>query len=347
MSADFMLDDSGICLSCTKKSMPTDQLQCFSCRDIFHVLCANATGEAVVATKTTVAAVKKESTRPNFPFLCNNCLTLCEIGKAIENARRIQCLELKLLGMDEKLSQVLYLMQKSSQRTDYSQVVKNQNIPKEQSLNKAKEATKSNSVLIIQNDSMEEEKHTRKVVEEIVIKNKVTLKNSYTNKSGNTVLICDTPETCNGLKSLVSSVKENVKLDVPSIKRSVVSIVGFEREYSSDELLQLFLDQNNEIRQFADSVENFDDHFKIRIIKSLARDETKYQAFCSVSTDLRNILFCANNKVILGLCCCRVYDQISVRRCYNCQEFGHHAAMCPTPDTKCCAKCSEAHNTKD
>ena len=51
-----------------------------------------------------------------------------------------------------------------------------------------------------------------------------------------------------------------------------------------------------------------------------------------------------NNKVIIGLCCCRVYIQSSAVRCYNCQEIGHIAKSCQ--NSTVCGKCSLPHDTK-
>ena len=44
---------------------------------------------------------------------------------------------------------------------------------------------------------------------------------------------------------------------------------------------------------------------------------------------------------------CRVYDRYHIKRCNNCQHFGHYAKECPTPDSPTCSERSEEHLTEN
>ena len=53
-----------------------------------------------------------------------------------------------------------------------------------------------------------------------------------------------------------------------------------------------------------------------------------------------------NDKVTLGLSTCKIYDQFHVKRCNNCQSFGHYYKNCPSPDVHVCANCGDNHATR-
>ena len=71
-----------------------------------------------------------------------------------------------------------------------------------------------------------------------------------------------------------------------------------------------------------------------------------FPSFLHVSSFLLEGLHYYNDKVTIGLVSCKVYNQYNVKRCYNCQKFGHYVKECPTKEVPICGKCSENHQTK-
>ena len=169
------------------------------------------------------------------------------------------------------------------------------------------------------------------------------MKDSYENKAGDLVLICDSLESRNSLKAMVenSSAHINTKMLSP---RNSISIVGFDRAYTNEELVQQMIDQNALVKDFI-GADDISLHIKVRAVKPLKKNGEKYQAFCFVSNELKTLFTNNNNKLMFGLNSCKVYDQYNVKRCFNCQNFGHYAQNCPTPTKKCCAKCALDHPT--
>jgi hypothetical protein len=53
----------------------------------------------------------------------------------------------------------------------------------------------------------------------------------------------------------------------------------------------------------------------------------------------------ASEKVCLGWERCRVYDAISVTRCFKCKGFNHKMSECKNEE--CCLKCHQKHKTAD
>ena len=90
---------------------------------------------------------------------------------------------------------------------------------------------------------------------------------------------------------------------------------------------------------------NINDHIEIHDIKPTRANASVYQAFASVSQALRKGFHNYNNKVVIGLTNCKIYDRYHIKRCNNCQGNGHYYKECTTPNVPCCAKCSLAHST--
>ena len=86
--------------------------------------------------------------------------------------------------------------------------------------------------------------------------------------------------------------------------------------------------QNGFIRKFGMS-NDINDHIKVHSVKSLKNNALCFQVFCDVSRVLREGLRHFKDKVTLGLKSCKVYDRYNVKRCFNCQKFGHYATNCP------------------
>ena len=57
-----------------------------------------------------------------------------------------------------------------------------------------------------------------------------------------------------------------------------------------------------------------------------------FQAFANVSTTLRDGFYLYKNKVTIGLVLCKIYDRFHVKRCNNCQKFGHYMNECSCHD---------------
>ena len=78
------------------------------------------------------------------------------------------------------------------------------------------------------------------------------------------------------------------------------------------------------------------EHIEIFAVRPLKNNAECFQAFANVSKVLREGLHYFGNKVTIGLSTCKIYDRYHIKRCNNCQNFGHYMKDCPTPNVHVC-----------
>ena len=115
----FKLGNDGNCTSCKRMPNKNEDLQCRSCKHIFHVSCPNVSTDQKVASKSAISAYLQPSTKPNLLFLCDVCLTNFEIANTGDDSKRVNILEEKVDKFDKKLDEITCLLKdpKCSQKT--------------------------------------------------------------------------------------------------------------------------------------------------------------------------------------------------------------------------------------
>ena len=90
------------------------------------------------------------------------------------------------------------------------------------------------------------------------------------------------------------------------------------------------------------------DHLRLLDIKPLRRDPELFQAIFKISKQLRLLLERKNDRLIIGITSCKVYDRpdrLFVKRCAHCQRYGHFQAQCEHKEDPRCARCGGNHET--
>lgn len=354
MAEKFKLDSHGHCSSCGNQSVELEHVKCFSCDNLFHAVCSNATSEEKVATQTTVRNFLNNSTKKNFLFFCDACLTTLEMNHAGEDSQRIHLLERKMNTIDSQLKEICSML-KSPQAKPVENPPKPRNSPDISSINFWNDTEKlskvrappSAAVLVVPKIPDQTAQEANKmVIEKAVVDHHIPLKETFTNKSGDFVLVCESAERRDELKTLVQTAKGDIALNTPKAKEHSITIVGMSREYTTDEIKRLIVQQNVLIKRFTE-VNNLDEHLKVHSVKPTRNNGEIYQAFASVSQILRDGFRKAKDKIIIGVNSCKIYDRTQTKRCNNCQKFGHFMANCPTPGSPSCGKCGESHPTNE
>ena len=122
--------------------------------------------------------------------------------------------------------------------------------------------------------------------------------------------------------------------------------VGFSKNYEHQEVIDILVQQNYFLKQFS-TVNSIGDHINVFSVRPIRGKTDVFQAFANISQTLREGFQTYGNKVTIGLSACKIYDQFHVKRCNNCQSFGHYYRNCPTPNVCVCAKCAGDHSTRE
>ena len=368
MAEQFKLDGHGNCTTCSKVPTAGESIQCYSCNGHFHAICNGAGPDDRVATKTMITSFLLQSTKRNFKFYCNVCLTNLEISKTETDGKRVDILEDKMNDIDAKMNSIVSELTKingiDKQLGEIKKVLTDSNAPSPKSEEKKKhrvlpegnvwadanrlaaiKVPEPKAVLVISKDT-DSQKHieNQSVIEKIVMDNEIPLMKTHRSDAGDVVLVCETKEARDTLKNLVHNANNEILMNSPNEKQVPITIVGLPKDCSHEEAIRMLVLQNQFIKKFS-TANKIDDHIKIHTIKPLRNKPSVFQIFASVSPVLREGLRIYKNKVAIGLVSCKVYDRKQTKRCNNCQKFGHFAKGCPTPSETHCGKCSGEHRT--
>ena len=178
------------------------------------------------------------------------------------------------------------------------------------------------------------------------MENEIPLSETYKNRAGDLVLVCENQEARDKLQNVVEHANQGITMNSPKAKQKPITIVGLPKAYRENEIVDLLLLQNDFMKNFANA-NKIEEHIKVHVVKPTRNNEEVHQVFASVSPILREGMLRYKNKVVIGLTSCKVYDRSQTRRCNNCQHYGHFAKDCPTPEEPVCGKCSGNHRTDE
>ena len=192
---------------------------------------------------------------------------------------------------------------------------------------------------------------SRGELEKTCISNSIAVvKTSSLLKSNDTGIVCNSRKDA---EKLIQSIAEKLpehRTELLSARMPEVNLVGLNREYTSDDLVDMIVKQNNGISELFKSENATEDDKKIKIIsvtplKSYKGNQsTPYKATVRVSNVIREIMAKEGHRIFLGSNTCKVYDSFYVVRCFKCQRFGHLSKTC-TQEEASCGFCTEKHET--
>ena len=294
-----------------------------------------------VGTKSLITSFLRASTKANFKFFCDECLTKFEIDIADSETKRLQTVENNITTIKSELEEIKKLL-KNSAAKPVEINPKKDNIWFNQERLASTKVAPSKPLLVV--DNVQESNNG--TIEKVIIDNGIPVANSYRNISGGLVLECDTSDSREKLKAAIASTADTVQMKSFTGKKPSITIVGFSQQYTKEEVINQLVTQNQFVKQFS-TVNEIAEHIAIHDIKPTRAKPSVFQAFASVSEALRKGFAQYRDKIQIGLTVCKVYDRFHVKRCNNCQELGHFYKECPRPTVLCCAKCGLGHSTNN
>ena len=248
MSDQLKLDRDGNCSTCSNASVDGEHVTCYGCNDLFHAICGSAPPEVKVANKTTVNYFLLPSTKSNFIFYCDRCLTKNEIQQTETNNDRIDNLEDKMGSIDKQLEEIKkILMSKSSTKEDSTTVTslsKDNLWANKERLTTVKAPEPKAKLIISKEPDLERNAVTQKMIEKVLVENEISLTESRQSKEGDLVLTCETIAARDELQNLVQTASRDITMSAPKTKQLSITIVGLPNDYSKEEAMRCIITQN-------------------------------------------------------------------------------------------------------
>ena len=340
MGEQYRLKIDGTCPSCDMVSPATENVKCFICGLCYHAACSSWAEDDKVGTKSLITAFNRPSTKANFKFYCDVCLTNMEVCIASPETQRIKVVESSIDLIKQELADIKNLLKPAHPKSTVTKSP-NENIWFNQERLAITKVAPAKPMLVVNNF---DEDSNNETIEKVIVDNSIPVTKSYKNNAGDLVLVCDTQESREKLKSAIASSHNTVQMRSALSKKPSITIVGLSRQYTKEEVIAQIVSQNQFVKHFS-AANNINEHIEIHDIKATKAKPSVFQAFASVSEVLRKGFSNYKDKITIGLTSCKIYDRFHVKRCNNCQELGHFYKECPTPEVACCAKCGLDHST--
>ena len=188
MSETVKIDDGSECASCKTTPIAEQVVQCFVCKSHFHAHCDAAGNDFKLGTQTMVKTFLAQSTKQNFKMFCDSCLTEYERSLVETQDQKITALTKKVGDMETKLDEITKLLKTPNQAKVVTQKAAIKTCWDDTERLSKMKVPKPKPQLVIKKSNEE--------IEETLIQNKVQVAESFKNREGDLVVVCETDEKC-------------------------------------------------------------------------------------------------------------------------------------------------------
>ena len=340
----------GTCKVCNSTNTQ-ESVSCLRCDKLFHMInCAGSESNDCLTSSAftqhfqkAINKTGKYANRPgNFCFVCDPCMTQLELNKTCTTNDKVQMLDLKVSKLTQDIGDIKKLLTEKSTAPETTQLANVATSAPGVNGNvwcNTEQVNKIKSLLVI-------DKNANCDLNDSAIINKCSAQvhSKYPDKNGNTVVVCESPESRDALKQhFLNTGIDADKLSEPKPRYPTISIVGFPSEMGEVELRANIMVKNSKL---AGVCTNKNAVFDIVSVKSVKRNSSVFQAFVRVSDDVRTVIKSYGDKLFFGWEKLAVYDQLYIRRCNKCQGYNHYARECK--NSQCCGLCASSdHQYRD
>ena len=184
------------------------------------------------------------------------------------------------------------------------------------------------SLFIYVRNTNQESKKTLEAVQKYVDPTalEVGINEIRTVREGGVVIKCKNKEEINKIKIVAEKkLGKSYKVNTPDLKNPNIKILDINRELTADELIEAIKNQNAFLNY--ESV-----LLNVKVIKKM---KTKWMAIAECDAVSFNKIIKENGLLFLDWSRCRVFEYISVFRCYKCGGFDHKADQCTNNSSRC------------
>ena len=337
----FVLDPSGTCAACTQKPPKTDVIICTTCKCVFHAICPTSKEHDFICRATFLKNWNSPSVKSNFKWYCDCCLTKHEEKAVSTMEERFD----KLVDLVTELSAEVKSLKSSpnvlAARDQVSIESSAPVTPSSTVWSNEKRVKSIKASLVIKNKpgntSTTDKDADLLKLKALAVSNKIPVSRVGFDSNGNTFVDCPSETDRNKLQPLLAN--DFADKDVSAVKEKLpcISIVGIEDEVTKSNLVTQLTKQNPKV----DALVNAGEEFTVLFVKTTA---SGYTAVARVSPKIRTAIQSERDRVFLGVTCCKVYDRFHIKRCNNCQGYGHFKDSCNA--AVCCAYCGLDHDSQ-
>ena len=356
LMSNMIVDDKCKNCGCGDKS---ETVSCLFCKQDFHFYdCFENSNDDIAPSSCgksfykAINKIGKYSHRPgNFRFVCDPCLTKFENDQTCTSNDRVQMLDNRVSNLAGDVTSIKEMLKDMySTRNVEVNSTPSVSIPATETSNTSE--VNSNVVhnpwedkvgvksLLVVN---KEYKLQTKNLENSITSNGLQVSGQYVNKKGDQVFVLPSQDARAKLKNeLTSTGVPDQHITEPKQRYPAISVVGIPNCYDKDAkdcLTEALLNQNPNI---ASLVRAENAMFEILAIKTVRNNANVNQAIIRLSDHIRHAIKNMGDRLFCGMSSCKVYDQLYIKRCNRCQDFGHYAKECS--GSVCCGICASSEH---
>ena len=354
----FQLDLQGKCETCLNKAKDPEIIKCYVCEFSFHALCDSPEGNNdPIAKKTYFNLYKQASTKPNFLWKCDRCLTISEENQAATLKETISKLIDRFDSLENRVSQDIktqvaaeFVKLTESQTTEFNKltetVSKNaesqSSVPPQGAWGDSIKVAEMKSSLMVKPDSDGNSVDVKKI-RKIVREKGIPVNKVVTTSTGDTFINLPNEKSRDKLLPLIQSESNQNRVVPLKSKLPSVSLVGLTVDHTKDEIKEGIVNQNEVIGKLVGEGEEL----SVVFTKPPSGRQTYFQVTLRVSPKIRAAMKSSGNHIHLSDEFPKVVDNFHVRRCNKCQCFGHYASQCKPETLANCGYCGIDHKSDE
>lgn len=314
------------CDICSEKCLNVKNFQCDGCEASVCIKCSKVTASEIKVLELRNGRVLK--------FLCAKCLhsdTFTLLHQTIDDKETIINSKEEIIALlKAKVADLESAIQKQNCTPQlYSAIVQNHV--------KNEETIKLNNnipqIMIIPKQTQKAEATKRDLLKHIRPSEiKVGIKNTRELKNGGVILNCYNKQDVEKLRKEAVSKMKHYEVQLTKLKMPKIKIPGYDGGMDINELETNIREQNTFIDE--------QDKITVTYLKPNKRNKT-YTIYCDVSPLLFHKAM-NMKKVIINWERYPVFEELSIQRCFCCQEHYHKSNKCPNQKS-ICEHCAEQH----
>lgn len=355
----FKISKDSVCSTCKLKASDKESLKCRICESLYHVVCSHITKDnkdIAICNKSLLGLFSLPSTKLNFSWSCDSCLTQVETDQVATLSQKITALSNSQENDTSKLTaQIVSLTDSVKFLTEKFNELSLPSKSDEASItdsvwNNTARMHKVKSAIVVKADQ-QGNKVSAKEVRKIVTEKGIPVNSVIESDTGELFVNLPDEESRDRVSQLLEESHASNPIVKLQSKLPSISIMGLTaremdndgEDFTSAELEEDIYKQNKSIAQLIDrgSV------LKIVYIKPPARQQEYYTVVARISPEIRTILHKSRNKLYIGVRVHNIVDRFYVKRCNRCQEYGHYADKCKPPTKEVCGFCAKYHKSDD